>query len=72
MCLLKVKLSDRNFCLPSAVRFKRFIFCWKWILLTLKNGHVIPKFWVLINLVLIKIQLFEFTNSLNFLSKINR
>ena len=52
MCLLK--LSDRNFCLASAVRFKRSIslisrFLFEMGITDLKNGHVIPKFWVLEN-----------------------
>ena len=27
------------------------LFCLKWTFLTLKNGHVIPKFWVLVNFI---------------------
>ena len=50
-------MSDRNFCLPSAVRFKRssilvsyHAFLFEMDITDLKNGHVIPKFWVLENL----------------------
>ena len=53
-------MSDRNFCLPSAVRFRRsnglfllyHAFLFEMDITDLKNGHVIPKFWVLENLLL--------------------
>ena len=63
-----ILLSDRNFCLPSAVRLNGLLVSYHAFLFAiditdLKNGHVIPKFWVLENFILYTISIVRIESS---------